>query len=216
MPMPPTAAYHLLDAWTTPSSTGVRRDQRYRDDKGQPLTGFIRRDYAATSAVTAVVIGRPHMVYRFPRSPAPPAHPMIRWRHLAMCGGYDMRDEERGRSYLAADAPMREVVAGLKAGTVHADVSTDAGAGFEIVADLIGHCAPLAELFDLPAIAGYYTNVTAQSAAIAAALATMQRETPARALNRYDWANPKSAAELALTGLCLGYPLESTAALILR
>lgn len=211
-----------------------------RDEQGRALSGFKVQDTKHTRKVSILQNGRYQRHYRFPKNIIAPKHPMVSWINTPMCG--IPLDDENGNLISFNKGVTEAVLAGTKpVGTImfwksekeeSEDFITKAKElGLEIVEQkkpfedtymsvMVGVNKPLKELFDLDAIAQFYSDSLktdyVHERYFIESLEKVSHLTPTQVLLTYDWANPITARDLMLTGLCLGYAFESTLALILE
>ncbi|MBB4861722.1 hypothetical protein HNP46_000533 [Pseudomonas nitritireducens] len=208
-----------------------------KDSQGRTLNGFDVRETKHKKIVRVLHNGYAHRRYSFPRDVVAPKHPMIRWLNLPMAGMV-MRDEDN-RMLNDGPAIIEAVFAGHKpiVDVMFMEPQNDwqglververAGMSYEIHSDpetaatitwvMFGSNKPMGELFDLGAIAGFYGEGTKLGAeTFMKRLVKVADLNPVQVVSEYDWKRPESLFELMLTGLCLGYPLESTLAIMLE
>ncbi|MCG7380050.1 hypothetical protein MH215_23940 [Paenibacillus sp. ACRSA] len=78
-----------VEGWVSNSS---EIQGKYRNEQGIGLSGFYRRDYNDTSDM--VVMGNDHSMlrYKYPKASNIPFHSsLVRWHNLFFCGGYSIR-----------------------------------------------------------------------------------------------------------------------------
>jgi hypothetical protein len=220
---------------TTWRSYETSRAGRVRDESGNPLSGFVVKNFKKTRKVSIVSNGTYLNHYRFPTLAEAPRHPMVSWRNLLMCGGF-LVDDAHGNSLSNSQAIVEAVLAGRKpVGEVimRKDsperlplIEHAKAAGFQLferypaegISDfttiMIGVNQPIAELFEFESIIEFYDCAAFIGLLDRYDVDSIKTLTPADCLRSYDWANPVTAWDLIRTGLCLGYAFESTLALM--
>lgn len=213
---------------------------KIRDSEGKALSGFKVQETKKTRKVSIVNNGHYLRHYRFPKDIEAPKHPMIRWLNTPM-SGISLKDED-GKFLTNHEAIIRAVFEGKKpVGDIsffnekledkQALIKKANTAGFETLEYtkehnkirlsfvMFGVNKPLKELFELEAIARFYSEGTGWDEfedSLLKYFSKIEHLTPVQTLQSYDCSSPTSAIELILNGLCLGYSLESTLALILE
>lgn len=209
---------------------------KVRDESGRPLYGFKVKTHKKTRLVSIVFNGNFEEHYRFPIHPKAVIHPMVKWANLPMCGipifdqkGISITTEERIlEAVLLGEKPVGDLM------YLESDVEAIAqaeylakGAGLVVfkytrsegdgrTCLMVGVDQPLEKLFDLKSISDYYAEgVNARQDFFLETLTDVGHLTPAQALRTYNWSTPATCRQLVLTGLCLGYPFESTLAILL-
>lgn len=231
------------DTPEVPNLWTLREVQRYpgrvRNGEGKPLSGFAVKESKKRCTVSILSNGYYTRHYRFPKNVTAPKHPMIRWMNVPMCGGMSLCDAA-GNSLSSDDAIANAVFAGKKpVGDLlfkHEEVARKSalvvqaiGASLEVFEYTRPHNAesfsfvmmgvntPLAELFDLEMVCRFYREGTGEAERyFREYMDRVARLTPVQALQTYDWASPRDAREIMLTGLCLGYAFESTLGIMLE
>lgn len=179
---------------------------------------MIRKDYVRRSEVK-VKGSNDYTIatYRFPNIPDTFASPFISWANLDCCNGwqYDRDYLEsavpEGRKLYAGlfGAPKNNVPEGLIVGE---EVQGPAGNWF------ICRNGKLSDYYDIKAVIDHYAKLGVVFCDKEYAEIHNLSETEIqdfgtdKAPYNYAWSN--SAAQLVITGLLLGYPLESTASLL--
>ncbi|MBT2292685.1 hypothetical protein J7E73_26855 [Paenibacillus albidus] len=78
-----------VEGWVSNSS---ENQGKYRNEQGIGLSGFYRRDYKETSDMVVMGNGHSMLRYKYPKvSNIPFYSPMVRWHNLFFCGGYSIR-----------------------------------------------------------------------------------------------------------------------------
>lgn len=209
---------------------------KVRDESGRPLYGFKVKTHKKTRLVSIVFNGNYQGHYRFPLHPKAVVHPMVKWANLPMCGipifdqkGKSLTSEEKIlEAVLLAEKPVGDLMYldSDKEAIAQAE-SRAKSAGLEVfkynrsegdgrTCLMVGVDQPLEKLFDLKSISDYYAEgVNAPRDFFLETLASVGHLTPSQALRTYNWSTPMTCRQLVLTGLCLGYPFESTLAILL-
>lgn len=77
-----------VDGWV---SNSTENQGKYRDKQGFGLSGFYRRDYKETSEMVVMSNGYSILRYKYPKVVDLPFHsPLLRWHNLFHCGGYSV------------------------------------------------------------------------------------------------------------------------------
>jgi hypothetical protein len=234
-PKKQTKTFKAIDTWIASSTS--KPGKAYLDEYGRPLTGIVARETKNTVKVTICHNGYHCNTYTYYKLPQAPKHPMVSWKNITMCGGYCLSDENGQRTDRSEDIANAVFIGTKPVGDLYYANETDAQAmtltasqtGLEVInyqtickytnstsyRMLIGVHEPVGELFDLNAIAAYYTAVVPWSSdSIRKKFHQIRLMTPAKVLRQYDFFNPASDAEYAVTGMLLGYPFESTGYLL--
>jgi len=210
-----------------------------RDEQGNALNGFKVQDTKKHRKLSILCNGRYMRHYKFPKDLVAPKHPMIRWLNTPMCG-ISLEDED-GKLMSFHDGIIKAVLAGEKpVGDImfwkkekdkcELFLEQARKLGLEIVERkksfentyyslMVGVNKPLKELFDLGAIAQFYGKGTRWDEfenSLLDDFSKIEHLTPVQVLLTYNWASPITGRDYILTGLCLGYALESTLALLLE
>lgn len=220
-----------IDTWFDPAIHYV--GSAYLSDSGRPLSGYVERRYRHSVVRTLCSTGRHVRSYKYPRLPEAPEHRMVNFTNLLLCGGYSSSKYPNpciadfvfagtkpvGDMYFTEGSEDLRILLSrcdeLGLQTIQQDTrygpSTNKNVMFGVTAD----CGAL---FDLDNVIDYYQNATSRysSGQIPTRLRGISGMSPVDALQAFDWSSPESDADLAVTGLCLGYALQSTVALINR
>jgi hypothetical protein len=208
----------------------MRAAYRIFDGDGSGIV-FVRADTAQTSKVTVKnETGRfIHRIYRFPNIPNTLQSPFISWANLNCCNGwkYDEKylltavqdgkklcagttfnSESEATAYLVSQSAeylyfRRPVIRNGPIRWYNVDLTRQGCIGDYI------DIAAVRELYPALGIERLDFGKISELAA-APMLHLLDGTIP------FDYGNPKSAEEYVVTGLLLGYPLESTAALLLE
>lgn len=214
------------------------RGGRVRDESGNSLNGFVVRTSKKTRKVSVVDNGYYQRHYRFPLNPVAPSSPFVRWQNVPMCGipvigpnGASIsNDEAIVDAVFAGHKPVGDIIYVEETLANRESLVKKAQKhGFEVFLRdhehiksrvyfaMFGVAKPLGELFNLDAIAQYYsTACKVDQESLASCLHRFSGLTPAATLQTYNWSSPEDFVELILTGLCLGYAFESTLAILLE
>ena len=221
-----------ITGWVCNKEKGVGR---YRNEDGYGLYGFYRRDYKKTSEV--IILNNGHswcFKYKFPRVEIPFSSPMVRWDNLFFCGGYSLEKPD-GTYADKKEYLVDAVIAGLKPIgfiIVREDESEQIinkikknGLKYAINPHhWNGYCeigianhGKIKDNFDIEAVIESYRLV---SKGLGYNLLTNEDEVKLRKISTsnlsdfisgFDYGNcEKKVFEDVLTGLLLGYPIEST------
>lgn len=180
---------------------------------------IIREDAVKRSKVRVLdKSGRTICTYRFNNIPFY-SHPLMSWANLDCCGSWSY-DEDY---LLTAVQEGRKPVADIALHSLPDITATDAydvwynpvpttNGSYTWHHMLIARKATLSDLFDIDDLVAAYS---AQGVMIDSGQLRPDFSTPLITLfqDRF-WVNPASQAELIVTGLGLGYPIESTASII--
>ena len=219
--------FKQIDTWVEPNPLYAGYD--YIGEDGRPLTGYVERETRFFKIRTICSKGRHIRSYKYPKYPAAPEHAMVSWDNLLLCGGYCIKKHE-DRIIIDNALHGRKPVGDIFLNTVDsrrdAIIDSCQRAGLTYIQYTVPHSAssggfitfgsstPIKDLFNLKSIVDYYREVTSSGDEIASRLQDMSELSPVDALQQYGWASPESDSDLVMTGLCLGYALESTVALI--
>lgn len=224
-----------VDAWT--NSTDFYRG-KYRNEQGLGLSGLYRRDYRQSSEMIVLNNGNLIGKYKYPKVQHSFDTPMLRWQNLYFCGGYDVRVEE-GKRLGSNDLLVDAVVKGLKPiGFIvveetevnkYIKKAIDNGLKYSINPHFwddhceigVANIGKLEERFNfdnlIEAYSLYskdlgYEVITEGEKEWLYGMAKLQLSD---FICDFDYSSSeKSICEHILTGLLLGYPIESTVALI--
>lgn len=200
-------------------------------------TEFVRKNNGGKAVVTVRGSQCVYMKYRFPDI-TQYEHPMLSWENLDKCGGWDCNEEDILVLVLEGKKPAGELIILEKDEKVlHEKVesysipnelsvieycpwnSIYTKASMQVITP--GHNS-LSEIFDLDDICKHYEKLGLNIKSYDKDIIRHMMEEPLLNLlsserNRfhYDFANScKTVAEDIVTGLLLGYPLESTYSII--
>ncbi|MEK3976193.1 hypothetical protein [Psychrobacillus sp. FSL K6-1267] len=220
-----------VDGWAT-----VKESYKgnYRNEQGLGLSGFFRRDYKENHEMVVVSNGNLLCRYKYPRGiNIPFESPMVRWMNLIYCGGYDVLLENGERSgsnerlleavnkglkpigFIIVNSKNIEImVERVKLSGLHFEVSKQERDTYEIG---IANRGKVKDHFDLKKLISSYQLFSEH---LGYDLLTSEEEeillkTAELELNYFikDFAYAsceKRKWEHVLTGLLLGYPIEST------
>lgn len=73
-----------VDSWACPKT--MKYKGKYRNEDGQGLCGFYRRDYKKTTDMVVLSNGNVIIRYKYPKVDIPFKSPMMRWHNLAFNG----------------------------------------------------------------------------------------------------------------------------------
>jgi len=218
-------------SWT---SMDVKDAGKYRDQNGFGLSGFFYRDFKATRHAIPIGNGLVLSRYRYPRFEIPFKSPMHRWDNLFFCGGYrvchpDGRQfdtHERLVEYVVTrKKPMGFVVAREDEVDKLVGMVGD-GIDYKIVCTKSGRCTVgfanrgvTSHLFDIDSLIESYQMLNEgypYSVITEADLKQFETISQKRFSDflDYDYAHPCTVVEFLKVGFILGYPIESTFAVI--
>lgn len=207
---------------------------KYRDQDGHGLSGLYFREYKKMRH--AVVIGNGHFLtrYRYPKIDIPFSSPMHRWDNLFFCGGYSVKLPD-GSRFDTNERTVEYVVKGLKPTGFIVVKETEKSRFIEMVEDKIdykvsphfweGYCeigfankGRLKDLFNIEELINSYKLLNKEMGyemhePNILKLKEVSNQELKDFLN-YDYAHPVYTIDLMIVGLILGYPLESTFAVI--
>lgn len=204
---------------------------RHRNEQGLGLSGFYRRDYRKSSEMLILQNGWLMIKYKYPRIEIPFKSPMHNWRNILYCGGFSLNDENgeplwtREKLFKAIASrkkPVGFIVIEKKDeafylenarlnGLIYKKQKPDMMGKMEIGFANSGTFNDHFSLTDL--IDSYLIMADASSLELFIELKkilSLKNKKLSFFLDGYDYANPKTEYELILTGLILGYPIEST------
>lgn len=224
-----------VDGWTIPKK---KYYGRYCDDSGNTLNGLYRRDYKENSVMLAINNGNLVRRYKYPKIEIPFKSKMVRWENLHFCGGLGIPKPD-GTNAGANDELLQAVIDGLKpVGFIITDkpeiyinkaMKSQCKYTINNVAWLqnykevaIANGGKLKDNFDLNSLIESYRSMSRE-----VGWNLLTKEDESRLLSKgncdlsdflvdWDYANPKSNYDLALTGLLLGFPIESTVAIMIE
>ena len=180
----------------------------HKNSKGITMT---REDKVKRSCVKVASHGCTFRTYRFNNIPFY-EHPLLSWANLDCCNGwvydkdYLLTAVQEGKKPVA-DIFLSELPSITTSSTI--DVWHDPEKKNHMIIALHG-C--LADFFDLDEIVEAYRK---QNVIIDIADLEPYTHTPLITLFQYNfWVNPRNVAEWVITGLGLGYPIESTASIL--
>lgn len=224
-----------VDGWTIPKK---KYYGRYCDDNGNSLNGLYRRDYKKNSVMLAINNGNVVRRYKYPKIQIPFKSEMVRWENLHFCGGLGIPKAD-GTNAGADDKLFQAVIHGLKpVGFIITDKpeiyineamksqckytinNVDWLQDYKEVA--IANDGKLKDNFDLNSLIESYKLMS-----IEVGWNLLTKEDESQLLSKgncylrdflvdWDYANPKSNYDLVLTGLLLGFPIESTVAIMIE
>ena len=224
-----------VEGWAT---TKESYKGRYRSDHGFGLSGFYRRDYKENHEMVVLSNGHSLCRYKYPRGVNIPFHsPMVNWMNLTFCGGYGVLLEDG--EYAGSNKRLFEAVAnGLKPiGFINVNFNKfeeiieevmQSGFRYEISKVWTGNYeiglanqGKVKDYFDLDKLINSYRLYSNR---IGHNLLTPRDEENLLKINElelaiflkdFDYASSqKKNWEHVLTGLLLGFPIESTVALL--
>lgn len=212
----------------------------YRDASGKRVGGLVRSTHRKNAVMMILNKGWNMRTYPYPRVRIPFTSPMVRWQNLYYCGGFGVhgpndKDLSSDGDLIDAVIAKRKPIgfALFESDQLQAQVEkvTTAGLPYKVEPHdrLSGHTwlgvsqqTTLAETFDLLA---WLESYSLMSSAAKTILLTKSDETAfwslkdrplSSWLTGWDYANPVTNRDLALTGLLLGYAIESTVSIMLQ
>ncbi|WP_071396610.1 hypothetical protein [Bacillus tuaregi] len=226
----------LVEGWAT---TKESYKGKYRNEQGFGLSGFYRRDYKENHEMVVMSNGHSLCRYKYPRGINIPFHsPMVSWMNLTFCGGYGVLLENG--EYAGSNMRLFETVAnGLKPiGFIIVKINDleemidkvkQSGLRYEISKIWTGdyeiglaNQGEVKKYFDLNKLVSSYRLYSDR---IGYDLLTPKDEESLLEINElelayfikgFDYASSqKKNWEHVLTGLLLGFPIESTVALLI-
>jgi hypothetical protein len=227
-----------VNAWSVKKPRYPGYVGKYRDAEGYGLSGWFEREYKYTKHMIALNNGNVMTRYRFPKVEIPFSSPMHRWENLWFCGGWSTQgpngewvdsDENLLQAVIDGLKPMGFIMCsdqqeaqeyaqrGKDAGlvvTVNDNSSYNQYFPFEVAVCQHG---TIGELFDIDALIDSY-GLLGDGELLdwgdTVWLLQLKGHELSDYLTEWDYANPWNNFTFALTGLLLGYPVESTVAVI--
>lgn len=177
--------------------------------------------------------------YIYPKMDIPFSHPAINWRNLVFCGGYNVINEQSQafdkddlfNAVLTGKKPIGFIVDTKEKVELYAKMADEKGLKYRIKPNAtkdyfqneydevgIANQGTLAENFDIEALIISY-RVMSEKFSSGFKLLDEDDENKLRVLAKkslsdflsdYDYANPKSNLDVVVTGLILGFAIEST------
>lgn len=225
-----------VEGWAT---TKESYKGKYQNDQGLGLSGFYRRDYKENHEMVVMSNGLSMCRYKYPRGiNIPFQSPMVRWMNLTFCGGYGVLLENG--EYAGSDNRLLEAVANglkpigfisvdkynleemlekVKQSGLHYEVSKIWTGDYEIG---LANQGKVKDYFDLTKLISSYRLYSDR---LGYDLLTSKEEESLLETNEielayfikdFDYASSKKKDwEHVLTGLLLGFPIESTVALLI-
>ena len=204
-----------------------------KNKHGLALSGIRKKVYKHTVDVQFLNRGHVLATYKFPNVEIPFVSSMNHWENLWFCDCFSCQNENNERIY-SDDALLEAVLkkkkpigyVGLKDGFLekvkdvpHHIEHFEHGNWNRTELGVANH-GTFGELFDLDALVKSYqlmeqkTNISILTDTMIDRIYRLRNEQVSEYLHAYDCANPRSDYEFMLTGLTLGFPLESTFALL--
>jgi hypothetical protein len=229
-----------VDGWVTNDT----KDQgKYQNEQGYGFTGFFRRDYKQTSDMVVMYHGYSNLRYKYPKIMDNPFHsPMIRWHNLFFCGGYPPITFANGELvdtnnhlldavrtgqkpigfWLLKSDELEETICKAKQADLIWKITSIDYHHFKYKIG-IANKGKVKDHFDLNKLLESYRLFSER---LGFDLLNKEEEEIilnhndldlSYFINGYDYGSPcKKRYDHVLTGLLLGYPIESTVALIAR
>lgn len=205
---------------------------RIRNEKGLALSGF--RKKIGKKHITMQVVNCGHILanYRYPRVNIPFQSEMVRWKNLLFCGGYAVNGENNEHIWnndnlLQAVIEGKKPIGFLSSNEEYINSIKRKGLPFKINEDPIGNenlgvsqIGTFSNHFDLEALIKSYQilskidGYTILDKWEEQKIYHLANQSFSDYLFSYDYLNPKSVYEFVLTGLILGFPIESTYAIL--
>lgn len=226
-----------VDAWT--NSTDFYRG-KYRNEQGLGLSGLYRRDYKRSSEMLVLNNGNLATKYKYPKVQHSFNTPMLRWENVYFIAGYGIRGQN-GERIDTDDLLLDAVISGLKPIGFIVVEKTEVNKYIKKAIDnrlkysinphsWDGHCEiglanegkleehfdfdKLIEAYDLFSKALGYELIEEDEREW---LYSMAKLPLSDFICGFDYLNSaKASGEHILTGLLLGYPIESTVAFMDR
>jgi hypothetical protein len=225
-----------IDGWVSPIK---EYRGKYRDEHEFGYCGFYRRDFKNHSRMYVFNRGNILNYYNYPKVNMPFSSEMVRWENLYYCGGYGIEKED-GTQVYTEDSLFQTVIDGLKP-MAFVIVREDDRDRFIYRAEENGlmytinphfykdHCevavthkGRIKDYFDLT---DFIESYRIMSRSIGYEILSYEEEkflleksdlNLSDFLSGFDYVNPITNADFALTGLLLGYPIESTVAILTK
>ena len=176
---------------------------------------MIREDKVRRSCVKVTSPGYTHRVYRFNNIPFY-EHPLLSWANLDCCGGWAYDKDYLLTAVQDGKKPVADIVEAMLP-EVSPSPSVDVWYDPEPVWNgmklmIIARHGCIADFFDLDEIVEAYKK---QDVRIERAALEPYAHTPLIELFQEEfWTAPRTREEWIITGLGLGYPIESTASIL--
>lgn len=225
-----------IDGWVSP-----KKEYRgnYRNDEGLGLCGFFRKDYKNHSRMYVLNRGNVLNFYNYPNTQIPFTSDMLRWENLYHCGGYGV-EKDNGAQVYTQENLFETVLSGLKpmAFLFVREEDTDRFIDRAKDKDLLytinphsfeGYCevavAQKGRIKDHFNLNDLIESYRIMSRRCGFELLTREEEDYILAksdsklsdfIRGFDYGNPVTNVDFVLTGLLLGYPIESTFAILTR
>lgn len=224
-----------IDAWVS-SSASYRG--KYINEQGLGLAGMYRRDYKKSSQMLVINNGNVLCRYKYPKVEHLFDNPMIRWQNLYFCGGYSVLAED-GQCTGSNDLLIEAVIDGVKPiGFIvvkesesykYIKKAVDNGIKYSVNLHFMdGYCEiglansgslkehfnfdNLIEAYDLFSDVLEYDLISQDDKEWLSQMFSLELSD---FICGFDYAySGKRNCENVLTGLILGYPIESTVALM--
>lgn len=225
---------NVVDGWINPSGERVGR---YVNEKGFGMSGFYRRDYKKHCNMLVLENGHRLIKYKYPRVSIPFSSQMSRWQNLYFCGGYSLTKEngsETDCDELLFDAvasrlkPIGFIITDNDSVNKMAAEATSKGLMYSINPHFwqghselaIANRGRIKDHFDIDRLIQSYRimenslRIEILSISDEEHLRDVSEKQLSDFLRDYDYVNPRNDFECILTGLLLGFPIESTVAFI--
>jgi hypothetical protein len=223
-----------VDGWAT---TKESIKGKYLNEQGMGLSGFYRRDYKENHEMVVMSNGFSLCRYKYPRGiNIPFQSPMLSWRNLTFCGGYNILLENGDNAgsemrlfeavanglkpigFIIVNSNLEVIVESVKESGLHNRISMNSSGYYEVA---ISNQGKVKDHFDLNKLICSYRLYSEklgydilQSEDEKKLMETNELEL-AFFLKDFEYANSqKQNWEHVLTGMLLGFPIESTVALI--
>ncbi|MGF7058675.1 hypothetical protein [Brassicibacter mesophilus] len=199
---------------------------KYRNEEGLGLSGIYRRDYKKVSHILRLYNGNLNLRYSFPKVEIPFSTPMLNWDNIYFIDSN--YSDKLVEAVLTARKPIGFIVVEKAEVDTYIKKIEDKGVEYLVKPHFWeGHCeigiankGKIRELFDIEALLESY-DLMSKSYGYSLIdqedkeeLNILFNKELSDFLTDYDYVNPISDAMFVLNGLILGYPIESTVAVI--
>lgn len=210
---------------------------KYRNEEG--LSGLYQREYKNTKEMIVLYNGHLLRKYKYPKIEIPFRSSMVRWQNLYFCGGFGMQYEDGSRadtnelliqSVINKEKPIGFVFVNnkdkemlinkIEKSALTYIVNNSCQEGYYEIG--VANHGTIKDNFDINALIESYKlygekiNFKFITEEIEFSLRSLSEKKLSDFLQDYDYANPSSIIDLIVTGLILGYAVESTMAIIME
>lgn len=209
------------------------QNNKYIDGHGNPITGIVIKDWFSDKRVyTKIIVNNGHVMrdYTYPHINRTFFSPMVNDDNLHLCGGWQFHlnwseclsrvvdglkpmgfhivDVDKKDLYLSYMTQNLDKVEYNVNDNLHIEGKIEIGVSVK---------GKFKDVFDMDSLLNDYIQYLGNfEPDLHTLISKLKNEEVSKYLTNFDYANPESIEDLIITGLILGYPIETTVSIILE